>query len=1086
MVKRSCLLVALLVAFGSVRLAAGADVEWPALETQLQADAVVPGSALERFIAAHQDFSGLRAGEAEDRLGIPLWLRVAWRKAHPETVGSAADPTGGYPPVLRQVYAWMRTHQDLLPGAPESDEGPDRLAAVTGEMRISGAPGAPRSASDVRVNPRDPLKILAASDNVTGGGAQAQFHSADGGASWSQTTLPLQPGDAFHSDPAVDWTSDGTAWATTIGVDAGGTLFRMRAYKSVNGGATWTFDATFSGAQTNVDKPALWVDHSDTSPFKDNVYALWVNGAPAFINRRTGPAGSWQTPLQVSGAETAGTAIGGDVTTNAFGDVFGFWPATVGRKIFAVKSTNGGTSFGTPVQVATTFDSYDIGVPAFNQRRALLRISAAAWRTAGKNLAYAAWTDLTGAAGCNAPAHEPGGDAASACKTRIWFARSADGGATWSPAVMVNHQASLNDQFNPALLVDEATGALALVYYDTVGDPGRTQTHLWYQASFNDGLTWLPAVQVTSAATDETTAGADAGNQYGDANGLSGISGVFFPTWTDRRGGGFEEIWTAKITDPACTPPGAPAIGTASAIAANQIQLTWGNGAPAASAFHVERAVGTCAAPGAFTRIAGPVAGSPFLDTTVSGGTTYAYRVVGVDASGRCESPVSGCAQATATGTCTRPPAFAGLTSATSAATATCGVSLAWSAATAVCAGPVSYNVYRSTTPGFVAGPASLVAAGLSGTSYADTSPLANGTTYFYVVRAVDGSNGAAETNTVERSAAPAGPVATGTFTETFEGALSGGGFDNAGWTHGPLAGAADWVASTAQSQTPTHSWLSASQAAASDRVLVTPPFGVLAGTALSFWHTYAFETNLAGTQCYDGGTLEISTDGGTAWSVVPDAAFTSGLFNGTVNASFGNPIGGRRAWCQGTVGAMTQVNVNLGSFAGAAGARLRWHAGDDQATAAAGWYVDSVTLTNAGLASACSPAVPPTPRDFYTLTPCRIVDTRNPAGPLAGPALVAGATRTFVLTGTCGVPATAKALMLNLTAIQPAAAGYLTLFPANLAEPVAASITFAAGAILSNNATVGLATDASGGIKVKNGSAGTLHLAIDVTGYYE
>ena len=48
------------------------------------------------------------------------------------------------------------------------------------------------------------------------------------------------------------------------------------------------------------------------------------------------------------------------------------------------------------------------------------------------------------------------------------------------------------------------------------------------------------------AATDETSAAADI-NQYGDYNGLTGYSGLFFPSWTDRRGGGPEEIWTASI-----------------------------------------------------------------------------------------------------------------------------------------------------------------------------------------------------------------------------------------------------------------------------------------------------------------------------------------------------------------------------------------------------------------------------------------------------------------------------------------------------------------------------------------------------------
>ena len=46
------------------------------------------------------------------------------------------------------------------------------------------------------------------------------------------------------------------------------------------------------------------------------------------VNRRTGPTGAWQTPLQVSAAETVGTGIGADIKTNANGDVFAFWPDT--------------------------------------------------------------------------------------------------------------------------------------------------------------------------------------------------------------------------------------------------------------------------------------------------------------------------------------------------------------------------------------------------------------------------------------------------------------------------------------------------------------------------------------------------------------------------------------------------------------------------------------------------------------------------------------------------------------------------------------------------------------------------------------
>jgi hypothetical protein len=291
-------------------------------------------------------------------------------------------------------------------------------------------------------------------------------------------------------------------------------------------------------------------------------------------------------------------------------------------------------------------------------------------------------------------------------------------------------------------------------------------------------------------------------------------------------------------------------------------------------------------------------------------------------------------------------PSFAGLTSATNNAATSCGITLAWTAATANCGGPVTYNVYRSTTSGFTPGPGNLIASGVTGTSYVDASiTLVNGTTYFYVVRAVDGANSVADTNTVERSAAVTGPVST-LLNETFEGA---GGFDNPGWTHSPIAGGTDWTWSTAQSQTPTHSWSSASQTSVSDRVLVTPSFVPSVASVLTFWHTFAFEN---ASSCFDAGTLEVTTDGGATWTVLPDAAFVSGGFTGTVSTGFANPIGGKRAWCNGTIGAMTKVTANLGAFAGST-VQLRWHEGDDSSIAATGWFVDSVNISSAAACTA-------------------------------------------------------------------------------------------------------------------------------------
>jgi len=90
---------------------------WPSIEEQLAAAKVIRGSALERLIRENQDFSLLGPEEANDPLPLPPWLRVYWRKAHPEIDWGSEV---AYPLILKEMCKWMLRHQDL----PES-KGPE-------------------------------------------------------------------------------------------------------------------------------------------------------------------------------------------------------------------------------------------------------------------------------------------------------------------------------------------------------------------------------------------------------------------------------------------------------------------------------------------------------------------------------------------------------------------------------------------------------------------------------------------------------------------------------------------------------------------------------------------------------------------------------------------------------------------------------------------------------------------------------------------------------------------------------------------------------------------------------------------------
>lgn len=142
---------------------------------------------------------------------------------------------------------------------------------------------------------------------------------------------------------------------------------------------------------------------------------------------------------------------------------------------------------------------------------------------------------------------------------------------------------------------------------------------------------------------------------------------------------------------------------------------------------------------------------------------------------------------------------------------------------------------------------------------------------------------------------------------------------------------------------------------------------------------------------------------------------------------------------------------------------------------------VQSTSLSNAFFYSP-----PPATSSFYTLAPCRVLDTRNANGPLGGPGLAPSAVRTFDLTGPCGIPNTAKAVSVNVTVVNPTAPGFLSIFPGNAIPLGTSSLSFTAGRVRANGAVLRLATDGAGTIGVQNGAGGITHLIIDVNGYFQ
>lgn len=119
----------------------------------------------------------------------------------------------------------------------------------------------------------------------------------------------------------------------------------------------------------------------------------------------------------------------------------------------------------------------------------------------------------------------------------------------------------------------------------------------------------------------------------------------------------------------------------------------------------------------------------------------------------------------------------------------------------------------------------------------------------------------------------------------------------------------------------------------------------------------------------------------------------------------------------------------------------------------------------------------------FYPLPPCRIVDTRGPAGPWGRPRLQAGEIRVFEVAGRCGIPPDAIALALNVTVFNPDSAGFVNLFETGAPRPDTYTVGFTAGQVRANNAIAGL-TGHPRSLAVHSGAA--TDLILDVFGYFK
>jgi hypothetical protein len=234
-------------------------------------------------------------------------------------------------------------------------------------------------------------------------------------------------------------------------------------------------------------------------------------------------------------------------------------------------------------------------------------------------------------------------------------------------------------------------------------------------------------------------------------------------------------------------------------------------------------------------------------------------------------------------------------------------------------------------------------ASGLPGTSHTPAILLDPSTVYFWRVKA-DNACGSSEYSQtfLFTTEAPAGTCPVGTapnelFFDDFEsGAV--------GWTH---SGTGDtWALSTTNPHSTSTAFHANNPASVSDQRLVSPAIALPSGenpVLLSFWNYQYMETS--GTSaCYDGGILEVSTNGGSTWTQVPNADLLTDPYNGPISTSFGNPLAGLDAWCGNNPQPYLNSVVDVSDYAGL-NAQFRFRLGSDTSVSAPGWDIDDVSV---------------------------------------------------------------------------------------------------------------------------------------------
>ena len=395
----------------------------------------------------------------------------------------------------------------------------------------------------IGINPTNPNNIVIFTNIAEGVNGMFLAVSFDGGHTWSRRIVG-EGNDVFGDtccDPSLSFDEYGNLFMTYLY----NTENTVPVLLSTDGGLTFKLiakiakPASLAGRNLSGERRGLFrfVDQPTITAAKGQVWVVVNAGGPIFA---TGApvAGLGDVGVFLPGQAVPGTnnCTYGDIAIGPAGQVMAACNLTEtgqgGGKVFVNVDPDGlgPAGFGDRVFVAETHvGGFDFIAP--QPDRSVDAEVGLAWdRTGGvhNGRVYVVYTKE---------------QKNESDDTDIYVRYSDDNGATWSAAVRVNDDHTNNSQFLPKISLDQTTGNIAAVWYDSrndlgAGGPGDTDgipnddAQFWGAFSTNGGVSFTPNFQISAGTSNSHVSGNHI--DYGDYDGLSFVGGVAHPAWADN------------------------------------------------------------------------------------------------------------------------------------------------------------------------------------------------------------------------------------------------------------------------------------------------------------------------------------------------------------------------------------------------------------------------------------------------------------------------------------------------------------------------------------------------------------------------